>query len=61
VHDERRNLLPDDLQSFGMRILTRKFAHFGFLKVEEKKMVLGVWIDGFCTKTITLRDLTHVA
>jgi len=59
--DERRNLLLDDLQRFGMRILTQKFALFGFLKVEGKKMVLGVWTDGFCTKTVTLRHLTHAA
>jgi len=56
--DERRNLLPDDLQSFEMRILTQKFALFGFLKVEGKKMVLGVWTDGFCTKIVTLRYLS---
>jgi len=55
--DERRNLLPDDLQWFEMRILTQKFALFGFLKVEGKKMVLGVWTDGFCTKTVTMRYL----
>jgi len=55
--DERRNLLPDDLQWFGMRILTQKFTLCGFLKVEGKKMVLGVWTDGFCTKTATLRYL----
>jgi len=24
-------------------------------------MVLGVWTDGFCTKTVTLRDLTRAA
>jgi len=58
---EHRNLLPDDLQWFGMRILTQKFALFGFLKVEGKKMVLGVWTDEFCTKTVTLRYLTHTA
>jgi len=29
--------------------------------VEGKKMVLGVWADGLCTKTVTLRDLTHDA
>jgi len=50
-------LLPVDLQWFGMRILTQKFALFGFLKVEGKKMVLEVWTDGFCTKTTTLRYL----
>jgi len=48
--DERRNLLPDDLQWFGMRILIQKFALFGFLKVGEKKMVLGVWTDVFVRK-----------
>jgi len=61
VLDERRNLLPDDLQWFGMRILTQKIALFGFLKVAGNKMVLGVWTDGFCTKTITLRKLTNIA
>jgi len=59
--DEHRNLLPDDLQWFWMRILNQKFALFGFLEVEGKKMVLGVWTDGFCTKTVTLRYLTHAA
>jgi len=44
-----------------MRILTQKIVLFGFLKVEGKKMVLGVWTDEFCTKTVTLRDLTHAA
>jgi len=44
-----------------MKILTQNFALFGFLKVEEKKMVLGVWVDGLCPKTVTLRDLTHTA
>jgi len=29
--------------------------------VEGKKMVLGVWTDGFCTKTVTLRYLTCAA
>jgi len=48
--DERRNLLPDDLQWFGMRILTQKFTLFGFSKAEGKKMVLGVWADGFVRK-----------
>jgi len=24
-------------------------------------MVLGVWTDKFCTKTVTLRYLTHAA
>jgi len=42
-----------------MRILTQKFTLFGFLKVEGKKMVLGVWTDRFCTKTVTLRDLSN--
>ena len=28
-----------------MKILTLKITLFGFLKVEGKKMVLGVWID----------------
>ena len=56
--DERRNLLPDDLQWFGMRILTQKFALFGFMKVDGKKMVLEVWTDGFCMKTVTLRYLS---
>jgi len=27
--DERRNLFPDDLQCFGTKILTQKFALFG--------------------------------
>jgi len=36
-----------------------KIALFGFLKVEGKKMVLGVWTDEFCTKTVTLRKLTN--
>jgi len=35
--DESRNLFPDDLQSFGTKILTQKFALFGFFGVEEKK------------------------
>jgi len=35
--DERRNLFPDDLQLFGMKILTQKFALFGFLEVERAK------------------------
>jgi len=35
--DERRNLFPDDLQWFGMKILTQKFALFGFLGVEGKE------------------------
>ena len=61
MFDEHRNLFPDDLQWFGMRILTEKFALFGFLKVEGKKMVLGVWTYGFCTKTVTLRYLTHAS
>ena len=61
VLDERRNLLPDDLQWFDMRILTQKIILFGFLKVEGKKMVLGVWTDEFCTKTVTLRHLTCAA
>jgi len=56
--DERRNLLPDDLQWFGMKILTQKIALFGFLKVEGKKMVLEVWTDEFCAKTVTLRYLS---
>jgi len=60
IFDERRNLLPDDLQWFGMRILTQKFALFGFLKVKGKKMVLGVWTDEFCTKTVTLHYLSCV-
>jgi len=34
--DERKYLLPDDLHWFGMRILTQKFALFGFLKVERE-------------------------
>jgi len=34
-----------------------KIRTFGFLKVEGKKMVLGVWTDGFCTKIVTLRYL----
>jgi hypothetical protein len=59
--DERRNLLPDDLQWFGMMILTQKIALFGFLKVEGKKMVVGVRTDGFCSKTGTLRELTCAA
>ena len=33
----------------------------GFLRVEGKKMVLGVRTDGFCTKTVTLRYLTCAA
>jgi len=41
-----------------MKLLTQNFALFGFLKVEEKKMVLGVWTDGFCTETVTLRYLS---
>jgi len=61
VLDEHRNLLPDDLQWFGMWILTQKITIFGFLKVEGNKMVLGVWTDGFCTKTVTLRHLTCAA
>jgi len=36
-----------------MMIFTQKFTSFGFLKVEGKKMVLGVWTDGFCPKTVT--------
>jgi len=44
-----------------MRILTQKIALFGFLRVEGKKMVLGVRTDGFCTKTVTLRYLTCAA
>jgi hypothetical protein len=51
--DGRRNLLPDDLQLFVMKILTQNFVLFGFLKVEGKKIVLGVWINGLCTKTVT--------
>jgi len=61
VLDERRNLLPDDLQWFGMKILTQKIALFGFLKVDGKKMMLGVWTDEFCAKTVTLRKLTITA
>jgi len=61
VLDEHRNLFPDDLQWFKMRILTQKIALFGFLKVEGKKMVLGVWTDGFCTKIVTLRRLSSAA
>jgi len=56
--DERRNLLPNDLQWIGMRILTKKFALLRFLKVEGKKMVLGVWTDEFCTKSVFLRYLS---
>jgi len=44
-----------------MKILTQNFALFGISKVEGKKIVLGLWTDGFCTKTVTLRDLTHAA
>jgi len=43
-----------------MTILTKKFALFGFLKVEGKKMVLCVWTDVFCTETVTLRYLSSV-
>jgi hypothetical protein len=51
MFDERRNLLLDDLPWFGMRILTQKFTLFGFLKVEGKKMVLGVYgLMGFVRK-----------
>jgi len=39
----------------------QKIAIFGFLMVEGKKMVVGVWTDGFCTKTVTLRHLTCAA
>jgi len=43
------------------RFWPKSFALFGFLKVEGKKMVLGVWTDGFCRKTVTLCYLTHAA
>jgi len=36
-----------------------KIALFEFLEVKGKKMVLGVWSDGFCANTVTLRELTH--
>jgi len=52
MFDERRNLLPDDLQCFGMRIFTQNFALFGFLKVEGKKMVFGVWTDEFYSRDV---------
>jgi len=42
-----------------MKILTQKFAILGFLEVEGKKMVLGVWIVGFCTKNSNLCELAH--
>jgi len=41
--------------------ITFTITLFGFLRVEGKKMVLGVWTDGFCTKTVTLRYLTCAA
>jgi len=45
----------------SLRILTQKIALFGFLRVEGKKMVLGVRTDEFCMKTVTLRYLTCAA
>jgi len=46
--DERKNLLPDDLQLFGTKILTQKFTPFGFLEVEGKKQwscVVAYWVS----------------
>jgi len=39
--DERRNLLSDDLQWFGMRILPEKFALFGIFEGGGKEN--GAW------------------
>ena len=62
--DERGNLLPDDLQCFGMKILTQKFALFGFLEVEGKKKceyrLLGFVRKNYSMTKLT-RELTHAA
>jgi len=39
----------------------QKIRTFWVFEGGGKKMVLGVWIDGFCPKTVTLHDLNHVA
>jgi len=59
--DERRNLLPDDLQWFRIKILTQKITRFGFLKVEGKKngdMNMDFWV---LFENSTQRELTHAA
>jgi len=49
--DEHRNLIPDDLQWFEMKILTQKLALFGFLEVErERKWCLVFRLMGFVPK-----------
>jgi hypothetical protein len=58
--DERINLFSDDLQSFGMKILTQKFALFGFLEVEGKKkwsFVVSCWV---LNENSTRHELSHV-
>ena len=45
----------------GWGFWPKKFAFVGFLKVEGKNMVFGVWTDEFCMKTVTLCYLTHAA
>ena len=45
--DKRRNLFLVDLQWFGTKILTQKFALFGFLGMEGKKnwsFVVACWV-----------------
>jgi len=59
--DERRNLLPDDLQWFRIKILTQKITRFGFLKVEGKKngdMNMDFWV---LFENSTQCELTHAA
>jgi hypothetical protein len=58
--DERRNLFPDDLQWFGMKILTQKIVLFGFLEVEGKKnsaVNMDCWV---LYKNSNQRELTYV-
>ena len=38
----------------------QKIRTFWVFEGGGKKMVLGVWIDGFCPKTVTLHDLNHI-
>ena len=61
MFDKRRNLFPDDLQWFWMKILTQKFALFEFLEVGGKKKwscVVACWI---LNENSIYRDLTHAA
>jgi len=50
--DDRRNLFSDDLQRFGTKILTQKFALFGILGWRERKNG-ALWLPaGFRTKIV---------